>query len=291
MKKWIISFSLAAGLLALSACSNGGGSDVVVETGNGDITKDELYEAMKAKYGEQVLQELVYEKVLAKDYKVTDEELDEKVNELKEQLGSNFEMALAQYGYKDEDDLRKTFRTGLMQEKAAVKDVKVTEEEVKEYYDNYEPKIKARHILVEDEATAKEVKKKLDEGGKFEDLATEYSTDPGSAANGGDLGWFGKGQMVAEFEEAAYALDADAISEPVKSEHGYHIIQVTEKEEKGSFDDMKEQMEYDLKVSKLDGTVIQEAMERELKNAKVKVNDNDLKSIIQEDKAAEEKTE
>lgn len=281
MKKWVISFSLAAGVLGLSACSSGG-SDAVVETGNGDITKDELYEAMKEKYGEQTLRELVYENILSEKYKVTDEELDEQINEMKQQYGANFAIALQQYGYKDEDQLREVMRASLMQEKAAVKDVEVTEEEVQEYYDNFQPRIKARHILVEDEATANEVKQKLDDGGKFEDLATEYSKDPGSAANGGDLGWFGQGQMVAEFEDAAYALDVNEISAPVQSQHGFHIIQVTEKEEKKPFEEMKEDIEYDLKVQKLqqDPTIVQNALDRELKDANVDIQDEDFKNIF-----------
>lgn len=290
MKKWMISLSIAAGVIGLSACSSTGGEsgDVVVETKSGNITKDELYEAMKEKYGEQALQELIYEKVLSDKYKVTDEELNEKIDELKQQLGANFEMALMQYGYKDEEDLRETFRTGLLQEKAAIKDIEVTEKEVKEYYDNYKPEIKARHILVEDEKTANEVKKKLDEGGKFEDLAKEYSKDPGSAANGGDLGWFGPGKMVPEFEEAAYALDMNEISTPVQSEHGFHIIQVTEKKEKKSFDEMKKEMEYQVKVSKLDGEKIQQAMDRELKAADVDIKDKELKGVLDKPEAEAE---
>ncbi|MEH7343027.1 peptidylprolyl isomerase [Bacillus sp. JJ1532] len=291
MKKWIVTLTLTAGVLGLTACNvtnNASDSDVVVQTKAGDITKDELYDAMKEKTGEAILRELVYEKVLSKNYKVSDKELDEKIDELKEQLGPNFEMALLQYGYKDEAELKDTFRTGLMQEKAAIKDIKVTEKELKEYYDNYKPQIKARHILVADEKTANEVKKKLDEGAKFEDLAKEYSTDPGSAANGGDLGWFGPGRMVPEFENAAYALKVDEISAPVQSQHGYHIIQVTEKKEKKSFEEMKEKMEYDLKVSKLDADKIQKAMERELKDANVKINDKDLKSILETPEAAQQ---
>ncbi|MBU8880017.1 peptidylprolyl isomerase [Bacillus sp. FJAT-29790] len=287
MKKWMISLSIAAGVLGLSACNTANNSEAVVDTKAGNITKDELYNAMKEKYGEPVLRELVYEKVLSEKYKVTDKELNEKVDEAKEQLGANFEMALMQYGLKNEEDLKEMLKTGLMQEKAAIKDIKVTEKELKEYYDNYKPEIKARHILVEDEKTANEVKKKLDEGAKFEDLAKEYSKDPGSAANGGDLGWFGPGKMVPEFENAAYALKVDEISKPIQSQHGFHIIQVTEKKEKKSFDEMKEKMEYELKVSKLDGEKIQKAMERELKDANVKVNDKDLKDILKSPEQAQ----
>ncbi|UII56880.1 peptidylprolyl isomerase [Cytobacillus spongiae] len=284
-KKWLLSLTLAAGVIGLSACNNASSSDVIVETKAGNITKDELYEAMKEKYGEQALQELVYEKVLSEKYEVTDEELDAKIDELKQQLGANFEMALAQYGYASEDDLRETFKTGLLQEKAAIKDIEATEDELKEYYDNFKPQIKARHILVEDEETAKEIKAKLDKGDKFEDLAKEFSQDPGSAANGGDLGWFGAGQMVPEFEEAAYALEVNGISDPVKSEHGYHIIQTTEKKEKKSFDEMKEEIEYKVKTAKLDGEKIQAAMDRELKDAKVDIKDKDLKGILEQKEA------
>lgn len=231
MKKWILSLSVATGVLVLSACSSGD-SEVVVETGNGNITQEDFYQALKEQYGEQVLQELVYEKVLSENYEVSEDELNEQVDTMKEQLGSNFQLALAQYGMESEEDLKEMLRTGLMQEKAAIKDVEATEEEMKEYYENYKPEIQARHILVADKETAEEVKKKLDDGEDFAKVAEEYSTDTASAANGGDLGWFGAGQMVAEFEEAAYALEVDEISDPVESQHGFHIIQVTDKKKK-----------------------------------------------------------
>jgi foldase protein PrsA len=288
MKKWIITLSITAGVMGLSACSqNNASSDVVVESKAGNISKDELYEAMKDKIGEQALQQLIYEKVLTKEYKVSDEELNKKFDQIKAELGANFEMALSQYGYKNEDELKETIKIGLLQEQAAVKDIKVTDDELKKYYEDFKPEIKARHILVEDEKTAKEVKAKLDAGGKFEDLAKEYSKDPGSAANGGDLGWFGPGKMVPTFESAAYALDINEISAPVKSEHGYHIIQLTDKKEKGSFEEMKAELEHELKVSKLDGESVQKAMEREMKDADVTVKDKDLKSVLESKPQAE----
>jgi foldase protein PrsA len=283
MKKLILSLSVAAGVIGLSACSgdNESSSEVLVESKAGNITKAELYESMKDKYGEQALQELLYQKVLAKNYKVTDKEVDDKVAELKEELGENFELVLQQNQLKDENELKKILKDQLLMEKAALKDVKVSEEEVKKRYDEYKPEIKASHILVEDEKTAKEVKTKLDGGAKFEDLAKEYSKDPGSAANGGDLGFFGPGKMVPEFEEAAYALEVNKISEPVKSQHGFHIIKVTEKKEKESYDEMKEELEYELKLAQLDATKIQEVMKRELKEADVEIKDKDLKGAAE----------
>src|SRR5688572_20804012 len=71
----------------------------------------------------------------------------------------------------------------------------------------------------------------LNHGSDFGELAREFSTDTGSGAKGGDLGWFGKGAMVAEFENAAFSLEIGEISEPIQSEFGYHIIQVLGHEE------------------------------------------------------------
>ncbi|MFS0782979.1 peptidylprolyl isomerase [Bacillus sp. 1P06AnD] len=279
MKKWILPVALTLSITGLAACSNGD-SEAVVETKAGNVTKDDFYNALKDTNGQQVLQELVYEKILSKEYKVSKKELDKRVNSLKEQLGDNFQMALAQYGYKDEADLRKNFKIAMLQEKAAIKDIKVTDKELKKAYEDYKPEIRARHILVADEKTAKEVKAKLAAGEKFEDLAKKYSTDTASAEKGGDLGWFGAGAMVPEFEAAAYKLNKGQISDPVKTDNGYHIIEVTDKKEKKSFEDMKKDLEYQVKVSKIDNEKIQKVMNKELKKADVKVNDKDLKDAF-----------
>jgi len=109
-----------------------------------------------------------------------------------------------------------------------------TEEAMKKVYDDAakqiagEQEVHARHILVETEDEAKQVEDELKKGADFAELAKKKSKDPG-AADGGDLGFFTKEQMVPEFSNAAFALEPGKISDPVKSQFGWHIIKVEEK--------------------------------------------------------------
>jgi peptidyl-prolyl cis-trans isomerase C len=122
----------------------------------------------------------------------------------------------------------------------------VSEDDAKKVYDDKIAKMKpeqqvhARHILVESELEAKEIKKRLKDGEDFAKLADEKSKD--TNAEGGDLGFFTKGQMLKPFEDAAFALDVGEISDPVQTQFGWHIIKVEEKraQEPPSFDQVKE---------------------------------------------------
>lgn len=107
-----------------------------------------------------------------------------------------------------------------------------------------EEEIQARHILVASEEKAKELADNLSKGGDFAQLAKENSTDPGSKDNGGLLGYFDKGQMVPEFEKAAFELKAGELSKPVKSQFGWHIIKVDDRRQKKlpTFEEVKDRL-------------------------------------------------
>ena len=117
-------------------------------------------------------------------------------------------------------------------------DAEVSEDKIKEKYDEYVEtfpeveEVKAAHILVESEKEAKEIISELAKGGSFEELAKEHSQD-GSAANGGDLGYFAKNEVVPAFADAAFSAEpGSVVKTPVKSEFGYHVIRVDEKRQR-----------------------------------------------------------
>lgn len=127
----------------------------------------------------------------------------------------------------------------------------VTDEAMKKVYDEAikqmanEEEVSARHILVETEDEAKKILADLKKGADFVAIAKEKSKDPGSKENGGDLGFFSKEQMVPEFAEAAFKLNKGQLSEPVKSQFGWHVIRVDDKRKKQppEFDKVKDQIQ------------------------------------------------
>lgn len=157
--------------------------------------------------------------------KVTDQDIDETYNKLAEQNGGKEEVnkVLNELYGMTEKDFKNLIKDQLLREKIQ-----------KELF----VQVRAKHILIKDEAKAKEVLEEVKKGEKsFDDLAKEYSEDTGSRDNGGDLNWFGRGMMVPEFEAAAFSLEPGQVKEElVKSEFGFHIIKVEEK--KGQIDEV-----------------------------------------------------
>ena len=254
---------LAVGLLAIiltvtTGCSKDSKAkdETVATVGDEKITKDELYKVLVQSAGKEALAAMIDDKIVTLELKkekvsVPDKEVDAEFATYVESAGGEeaFEAALKQNGM-TEKEFKENIVDFLSIQKIIEPRIKVTDEDIKAYFDenkeslNEEEQVEASHILVEDEATAKKVAKKLADGEDFAALAKEFSTDEASAVNGGELGYFPRGKMVAEFEKAAFSLKPDTVSDPVKTENGYHIIHVTDKKaaKEAVFEDHKEEI-------------------------------------------------
>jgi len=162
----------------------------------------------------------------------------------------------------------------------------IGDDQVRAYYDQNPDlysttQVRASHILVKDEETAKQLLAEVKaHPEKFADLAHEKSTDTASAQKGGDLGMFGQGRMVPEFERAVFALKPGEVSEVVKTQYGYHIITVTERKEgeRKPFEQVKEQVRATLR-NKILQDQVQGHYEALKKEAAVKINEDALARI------------
>ncbi|WP_421383779.1 foldase protein PrsA [Bacillus salacetis] len=246
--------SVAVSGMLISGCSST--QDAVAKVGGESISKDDLYTMMVDQYGEAALNTLIADKIVELEseeqkIKVKDNEIEEELKKLQESYGDEeaFNQALTSSG-SSLDSVKDNIKSYLLTQKLLQERVKVTDDQIKEYFeankDSFaqQEQVEASHILVEDEETAKEVKEKLADGDDFAELAKEYSTDTSNAEAGGELGFFAKGEMVPEFEEKAFSMGVDEISDPVKTEFGYHIIKVTDKKEaqEAVFEDHKEEI-------------------------------------------------
>lgn len=183
-----------------------------------------------------------------------------------EEIDSEFNAMLASYGVSEEDiikdleangatleEFRSTFRKRLiinkLLEETVFAEIEASNDEVRDYYDENQEQfgspetVSASHILVDTEDEAKSLRNKALGGMNFAELARENSKCP-SAADGGDLGWFSSGQMVKEFEDAAFSLKVNQISDVVETQFGFHVIKLTGKkpESKKSFDEVEEEI-------------------------------------------------
>ena len=142
-----------------------------------------------------------------------------------------------------------------------------------------EEEVQARHILVESEDKAKELAEKIKGGGKFEDIAKENSKDPGSKDDGGNLGYFGHGQMVPQFEEVVFKMQKGDVSAPVQTQFGWHLIKVEDKRVKAppAFDVVKDRILQSLLLQKASKAAVDLRTK-----AKIEYVDADIKKAIED---------
>lgn len=282
IKKLLLLAMTGIMVFQMAACSNDSKKQY-------DVTMDEfntVLEEYKLKYKEQsgeewetklkddkqfnerleelVLEQIILEKVLmdeanSANINVTDEELNTEFEKVKKNYtAEDFDEFLLKNNFTEEtyknDVKNQLLITNFLRSKAeGIMQIEPTEKELKDLYDKYSSwfkKVQASHILVLSEEEAKSIKTKLDNGGDFAALAKEFSTCP-SAEDGGDLGFFTANEMVAEFSNAAFAMSVGEISDPVKSDFGYHIIKVTDIRDTFEKTD-KEDIKYQYRALKYD---------------------------------------
>jgi foldase protein PrsA len=221
--------------------------DQTIETG------ETVLEALKQEVARiLILEQLIMQRAEEQDITVTEEEIDGAIEPYMEDPDIQ---ELFDEGTLEEDFIREQLRKEQMAEKYQqwyVTENPVTEDDIEAFYvENQEffdvLEVQARHILVEEEELARDLIDRLEDGESFEALAEEYSTD-GSAENGGNLGYFGRGEMVGPFDEAAFTQEVGEVSEePIETQFGYHIILVEDKiEESESLEEATENIRFHL---------------------------------------------
>lgn len=257
--------SLAVGVLGtlgISSAVNGGSGgekvpEGVVATLDGDtITSNELYNAMVEGTGEATLSTLFADKVTALEakankVKITDEEIQKEIDGIVGQYGTedDFKAVLKESG-QTMDDLREDVTAYLQLVELLSKKIDTSDEALKAEFEankatyGQAEKVSASHILVADEATSKKLHAELKAGADFNELAKANSMDYNTEddKNGASLGYFGRDEMVEEFEAVVFKMKVGDISEPFKTEYGWHIAKVEDKveEKEASFETSKD---------------------------------------------------
>lgn len=209
-----------------------------MESGGKELTEEDL-ENLK----EKILTKLIIEKLIAqdassKDIVVSKEEVKEELKGLSTPLGGEEKLdAFLQTNNIPKEYFTEQIKKGLLLIKHKdnfIKESDIDKKDAEKYYNENKDElvvIKARHILVDDEKKGKELLEKLKKGEDFGSLAKAESKDSVSAIKGGELGYFKKGSMIKEFDEAAFNLKVGEISPLVKTKFGYHIIEVEERKD------------------------------------------------------------
>lgn len=293
-KKFVAGAVTLLSVVALAACAKSG-SDKDIVTMKGDtITVGDFYDEIKHNQGaQQYLFQMTINKVFEKEYgsKVSDKDVEKKVDEQKKQLGEAFNSYLTQQGLTEETN-KQQIRSNLLLEYAVDQAIskELTDEAYKKAFETYTPEITANVIKLDSEEKANEVLASVKaEGADFAQIAKENSTDASTKEKGGEIKFdSGTTTVPTRVKEAASKLDVNGISDVVidpasqKSAGAYYIVKVTKKEEKGS--DWKK---YEKRLKEIltaerknDANFIRSIIAKAMTNANIKVKDDAFKATF-----------
>lgn len=257
----VIAFVIVA-VIALGAWVVFVRSENVAVVNGKPITTKEFYAALEKRVGKEVLSQLIDDALIRHAAKeagitVTKDEIKAELEKIKKQLGSNFELTLAQMGM-TEQDLNDTVEINLLVKKLVTKDVKVTEEDLKKYFSEHKSEYdhpeeaKLALIMVNTKEEADAVYKQLKSGADFAELAKQKSIDASSAARGGDIGVQTRDSLPPEMADKIFATEDGGITEPIKADDGYYIFKVTDKKPfvEAKFEDVKDEVEEAVKLER-----------------------------------------
>jgi len=253
--------------------------------------------------------------VLAKvnDSEITKEDFIERINRLPEWARERFQSEEGKKNFLDEiikeellfqeaekqglnkdkefqkrlEEFKKMTLISTLLKKEIEEKTKADAKEVRDFYEGHPDEfmsgleVRTSHILVDTKDEAEDIFKKIQQKESFTDLASKFSKDKGTAEKGGDLGFFGKGRMVPEFEKVAFNLKLKEISQPVKSKFGWHIIQLTDKKEgmARDFEEVKASIEKRLTLEKQKTLFDSYIKSLRGKNNKIEIDEDTLKTL------------
>ena len=250
----------------------GSGNDIAATVNGEEITNAEIntqYAKLPAQYqglidretfvNQTILSKLLIQEAKKEGITITDQEIDKSLdplrinNETLEQIAVQQQLTV--------EELKKILEDRLYINKLLEKklNIQITDDEAKKFFEENkadlgeQEQVKASHILVKTTEEADNIEKQLKEGKDFAELANQFSIDPGSNKTGGELGFFAKGVMVKEFEEAAFKLNINEVSNPIQTQFGYHIIKVVDKKpaKEANYEELKDKIKDYLKQQRL----------------------------------------
>lgn len=313
MKKFIKVFTIVVLLLLVVGCGKvatlKNGEQKIAGTKEKQFSSNELYEAMLEKQGAESFIDILDKSIFDKMYSDTDDEkeyINSQLKDLKDSAKQNkmsYSELIQYYGFDSEKAMKEYLSLNYRRDKAVnnyvSKDIK--DDEINSYYEsNIYGDISAKHILIkvenddndsdkEKEAKdskakkqAEEIIEKIKKGEKFEDLAKKYSEDTATAKKGGDLGWISYGDMVTEFNDAAFKLEKGKYTtSPIKTTYGYHVILKVDEKEKPSLKDSKSKILDELVKQKLsnDPTLYYNSLDGIRKDEGLKFEDGKIKKL------------